>query len=119
MHPVLAKTFGGLSASYYARHFLFGLIFPLITYFASQGKPVHLPMLLTVAVNTLLYPYSRFVYEGVMNFILGENVFFVDGLLLLAGKVATMLFCWAAAILIAPIGLAYLYYYHSKAISRS
>lgn len=119
MHPVLAKTFGGLSASYYTRQFLFGLIFPVITYFASQGKPVHLSMILTVIVNTLLYPYSRFVYESVVNFIIGQNVFFVDGLLLLAGKIVTMLFCWAAAILIAPVGLAYLFYHHSKKISPS
>lgn len=76
-------------------------------------------MLLTVVANTLLYPYSRFVYEGVMGFILGENVFLVDGLLMLATKVATMLFCWAAAVLVAPIGLAYLYYHHSKRILHS
>lgn len=64
MHPVIAKTFGGLSSQYYFRQFLFGLAFPALIY----------------------------VMSGV-----------------------TMLLCWAFAIFIAPIGLAYLYYHHSKA----
>ncbi|MCT7505313.1 hypothetical protein N5T62_04395 [Aliarcobacter cryaerophilus] len=29
-------------------------------------------------------------------------------------KFMTVVICWAMAIFIAPIGLAYLYYYHSK-----
>jgi hypothetical protein len=30
-------------------------------------------------------------------------------------KIFTMVICWACAIFIAPIGLAYLYYHHTKA----
>lgn len=30
MHPVISKTFGGLSRASYFRHFIFGLIFPSI-----------------------------------------------------------------------------------------
>jgi hypothetical protein len=116
MHPVIAKTFGGLSASYYFRQFIFGLVFPVFLYMtASSGShPLSLPMLLMLVVNTLLYPYSRFVYESVMNFIMGRNVFFVNAILMLAVKVVTMALCWACAIFIAPLGLAYLYYHHSK-----
>jgi hypothetical protein len=65
-------------------------------------------------LNTLLYPYSRFVYESIMRFILGDNIL-VSGLgLMMIVKYLTMGICWAAAILIAPFGLAYLYFYHSK-----
>lgn len=116
MHPVLTKTFGGLSGSYYFRHFIFGLLIPLFLYsMTSQGgQQLHLLVVLMMAVNTLLYPYSRFVYESVVGFIMGENVFFVDAILLLGMKVVTMLFCWLGAILIAPVGLAYLYFHHSR-----
>lgn len=118
MHPLLAKTFGGLSASYYVRHFIFGLMFPIFTLVmlnqgqTSQAAP--LPTLLMLAVNTLLYPYSRFVYESVVNFILGQNLFLVNAVLMLAVKVMSMLLCWFLAIFIAPIGLAYLYFHHSR-----
>jgi F0F1-type ATP synthase assembly protein I len=116
MHPVITKTFGGLSGSYYFRQFIFGLVFPLFIYNLTSrgGQPLHLPMVLMMVVSALLYPYSRFVYESVVGFIVGENVFFVNAILLLAVKAASMLFCWMGAILIAPLGLAYLYYHHSK-----
>jgi hypothetical protein len=73
-------------------------------------------MLLMLVLNTLLYPYSRFVYESVMDFIIGRNVFFVNAILMLAVKLMTMLLCWSLAIFVAPIGLAYLYYHHSKVV---
>lgn len=63
-----------------------------------------------VAVNTLLYPYSRFVYESIVDFILGRNVFFVNATMMLIVKWMTMTFCWGFAIFVAPIGLAYLYF---------
>ena len=117
MHPVIAKTFGGLSPSYYVRQFFFGLLIPVFIFIVmSQGKQsLHLPMLLMMAVNTLLYPYARFVYESVVAFIVGQNLFFVNAILMLGVKLMTMLLCWSLAIFIAPVGLAYLYYYHSKA----
>ncbi|MFL6463281.1 MAG: hypothetical protein ACJ73N_02585 [Bryobacteraceae bacterium] len=119
MHPVIAKTFGGLSLAYYVRHFIFGLLFPVFIYVMlspANGKhAISLPMLLMFVVNTLLYPYSRFVYESVRDFILGSNVFLVNAVLMLGFKVVTMMFCWGLAIFIAPLGLGYLYFHHSRA----
>lgn len=64
--------------------------------------------------STLLYPYSRFVYESIIGFIMGENVFIVNAILMLFAKFFTMAMCWVFAIFVAPVGLAYLYYHHSK-----
>ena len=116
MHPVLEKTFGGLSPQYYFRQFVFGLIFPAIFYYSGTHGTNSIPlgMYFFMIVNTFLYPYSRFVYESIMDFILGRNVFFVNALVMLFVKLITMAVCWSAAILISPIGLAYLYYHHSK-----
>jgi hypothetical protein len=41
-------------------------------------------------------------------------VFFVNAFLMLFVKLITMALCWAGAMFIAPVGLAYLYYHHSK-----
>ena len=71
-------------------------------------------VLVFTIISTLLYPYSRFVYESIVGFVMGENVFFVNAIFMLMAKFFTMAMCWAAAIFIAPIGLAYLYYHHSK-----
>lgn len=68
MHPILKKTFGGLSSQYYLRHLVFGIgIAVLFFAMLSQGtKEIPLFTLLMCIVNTLLYPYSRFVYESVI-----------------------------------------------------
>lgn len=97
MHPVLQKSFGGLSRQYYVRQLFFGLLFAgLILSMASRG-PQGLPMGLAavMAVNAFLYPYSRFVYERIVGFILGENVFFVNAILMLFVKAFTMAMCFS------------------------
>lgn len=117
MHPIIAKTFGGLSSAYYFRHFIFGLLFPIFGYFAvSEGAyPLRLSLILMLVMNTVLYPYARFVYESVIDFVVGANIFLVDAMVMLAFKVVTMSLCWVFAIFIAPVGLLYLYFRHSKA----
>jgi hypothetical protein len=116
MHPIIARTFGGLSAAYYVRQFIFGLIFPVFIYLmlSNGNRALQVSTLLLLVVNTLLYPYARFVYESVVGFIMGNNVFFVNAILMLAVKLMTMMLCWVCAIFVAPIGLLYLYYHHSK-----
>ena len=117
MHPVIAKTFGGLSLQYYVRQFLFGLVFPAFALFMlSRGPhPIQISVIALFIVNSLLYPYSRFVYEGVVGYLIGQNAFFVNVFFMLFVKAITMLLCWSFALFVAPIGLAYLYYHHSKA----
>lgn len=117
MHSIVARTFGGLSAPYYFRHLVFGVALTLLLLAMALRGPnlVPLGMLFVLAVNTLLYPYSRFVYEGVVGFIVGDNVFTVPALIALFIKLMTMALCFAGAIFIAPIGLLYLYIRHSRA----
>ncbi|MGF1806121.1 hypothetical protein L4C31_12810 [Aliivibrio sifiae] len=79
MNTIIQKTLGGLSKQYYIRQFLFGLIFPAIFFFifsqeGENGMPMNLIFL--CIVNSLLYPYSRFVYESVVDYILGDTVLF-------------------------------------------
>lgn len=116
MQDIIKKTFGGLSTQYYFRHLFFGLLISafLIYIFISRSKPIEFEMVAFLVINTFLYPYSRFVYERVVGFIMGNNVFFVNIIFMFIVKFITMMLCWSNAVFIAPIGLAYLYYYHSK-----
>lgn len=119
MRSLFAKTFGGLSASSYIRHFVFGALVAIVlvalvssTPQGIMGKPGLLPFLL---VNTLLYPYARFAYEGVVGYVFGNNVFYGPALPMLMVKCLTIAICWSFSIFIAPVGLAYLYWHHSRA----
>ena len=117
----LSKTLGGLSKAYYIRQFLFGLIFfafmVVMGYnsYSRTGNPsIFLTNIILGLVCLFLYPYSRFVYESIIEYILGNNAFFVNAVLMLIIKFITMMLCFMFAIFIAPIGLTYLYFYHSK-----
>lgn len=120
MRRILAMTFGGLTPSYYIRQFFFGALFAaLLIYMKSQTPSgIGFEIIILSVVSTLLYPYSRFVYESVIGFFMGENVFYVNAILMLVVKLFTMAMCWSFAIFIAPIGLAYLYWYHSRQASN-
>ena len=117
----ISKTFGGLNKAYYFRHLFFGaiiFIFLEIKFFDDLSKGVvdgnFIVATLVCLVLTLLYPYSRFVYESVVSFIFGENVFIVNALLMLFIKVLTIALCFIFSWAIAPIGLIYLYFHHSR-----
>jgi hypothetical protein len=118
MNSVLAKTFGGLSGAYYFRQLMFCAIFPAFFVFLaiSSGGPMPFVLGLFLAVSTLLYPYSRFVYDSIVDFVIGDNVFVVSlNPVVLFLKCCTMALCWCFAIFVAPIGLAYLFFHHTRA----
>ncbi|MCE8020202.1 hypothetical protein HOP51_08780 [Halomonas sp. MCCC 1A11036] len=120
MRHFIATTFGGLSLRYFLRQLFFGIGMSVLIVFAiTQGDgQIRMDQLLLLTVNALLYPYSRFIYEQAVGFLLGDNVFFVNAVMLLVVKIFTMTLCWSFAIFIAPLGLAYLFFYHRRAQSH-
>jgi len=94
---------------------IFGAIFTalFIALMYNRGDKRIFSYLIFIA-NTFLYLYFRFVYESVADFIFGDNVFFVNALFLLAVKFITILLSYGFAFIIAPLGLLYLYFYHTK-----
>lgn len=117
MKDILAKTFGGLTNQYLARQLFFGIAMAVAFIALTQRGPAgpgagFIVMMLTCAV---LYPYSRFVYESIFNFLIGDNFFMLPAVPMMMAKIFTMIVCFALAPLIAPIGLAYLYFRHGRA----
>lgn len=112
----LRKTFGGLEKSYFIRSFIFGALISIlfIYMFSQRPKGLDYGFFLIFIINMVLYPYSRFVYETIIDFILGGNVFYVNSGLMIFTKSLTICLCWTFSIFIAPLGLAYLYYHHTK-----
>lgn len=115
MKKLFFKTFGGLSLSYYLRHFVFGaLIFAYYAYLLTNAENIQYSIIIFFAISTVLYPYSRFVYESVIGFIMGDTEFQVPILVYIFSKLITMVLCWSLALFITPFGLLYLYFYHTK-----
>ncbi|EEE2004507.1 hypothetical protein CI266_004941 [Salmonella enterica subsp. enterica serovar Kotte] len=112
----LRKTFGGLNRPYYIRQLIFGgVISALLIWLGMKSSHgINVPTTIIIVANAFIYPYSRFVYESIISFIMGENVFYINAILMLSVKLGMMLACWFFAFCIAPVGLIYLYFVHSK-----
>lgn len=116
MQSLFAKTFGGLSGPVYLRHFLFGALIAalLITVALSGNHKPNYGFIVFALINTVLYPYARFVYESVVGYIIGNNQFYFNAVAFVIAKYFTIVMCWAFAIFVAPIGLIYLFFRNSK-----
>ncbi len=115
MNTIIGRSFGGLSRRYYFRHLIFGLLIATAIFWMKSVGHTPSPILVAwLGINTLLYPYARFVWESIVGFIFGDNVFIVPIIILLPVKLAMMMVCWQMAVLIAPLGLAWLYWHHSR-----
>lgn len=80
----------------------------------ADPRSNNISAMILFVVSTLLYPYSRFVYEKIVGFVMGDNIFFSSALIIMGVKLFTMLLCWIFAVFIAPVGLLYLYFHHTK-----
>lgn len=115
MKQIFRFTFGGLSREYYFRQLFFAALISAVYIAIGMNMTKFPPSMAAFAVvNAVIYPYSRFVYECIADFILGNNIIVSQALMLMTWKIGTMLMCWACAVLIAPMGLIYLYFYHRK-----
>jgi hypothetical protein len=117
MNNILRKTLGGLTTQYYLRQLFFGVLLAIILYFPlTVGyHGIDFGAVFILGVTALMYPYSRYVYESVISLITGSNVFYLPAFFLLLTKVLTMSLCFAFAPIVAPIGLALLFFQNSKA----
>lgn len=114
----IIDLFRGLTKEYYFRQLFFSfLIFSFYIFMTTQGemKNLHYGLATLMLLNTFIYPYSRFAYEEIVGFILGDTVLFSNILLFMGIKIFTMFICWAFAIFIAPVGLLFIYLHQRKA----
>lgn len=112
MKRALLRAFGGLDRSYLIKQYLVGLvIFAICAFIVNRyGQGLGLYTLLTFIVNTLLYPYARYLFQSMVKAVFGNTVFDKGAAVLTLLRLASIIVCWVAAWLIAPFGLAYLYF---------
>lgn len=119
MKEIFKKTFGGLSKQYYFRQMFFSVVIfgAIIALVVGSEAQLRFDSLAYFVLCFLLYPYSRFVWDSINEFIMGDNVVVLSLGYALIVKYFTITICFFGSIFIAPFGLLYLYYHHSKASS--
>lgn len=113
----IRRTFGGLSAAYYIRHFLIGLIFYIFIIFdfgGSKENPNYWSIMMTFTACQLLYPYAYFVYDLIADYISGDRGSYFVSHIMSVVRIFAVILCWFGAPIIAPLGLAWLYWEHGR-----
>ena len=113
----IRRTFGGLSAAYYIRHFLIGLIFYIFIMFdfgGSKENPNYWSIMMAFTACQLLYPYAYFVYDRIADYISGDRGSYFVSHIMSVVRIFAVILCWFGAPIIAPLGLAWLYWEHGR-----
>lgn len=113
-------TFGGLRREYYFRNLFIGIAFGVAIWLmmdaleARSSNPKSLQDLVIikgfVVLNSVLYPYAKFLYDYLWQLIRGDNVYAYHlNLFSIWFILVARLMCWFFAWAIAPVGLLILY----------
>jgi len=118
------RIVGGVQPSYLVRAYLIGIVFFALTagltFKAGTRNGIPLGFVAFAALNTLLFPFAKLVWDELRNLVFGNNVIFVNALLLFAFKWIVNGLLWALAIFVAPVGILYLWFRtrHPKALGE-
>jgi hypothetical protein len=108
------RIFSGLHPSYIIRSYLIGLVFfgMIAAVAASSKEQAGLPlgMIAISVLNTLLFPFSKLVWDELRNLALGNNVIIMNAIFLFMLKWLINTLLWGFAIVVAPAGILYLWY---------
>ena len=109
----------GLRKEYLIRQYFFGLGMAAVAVWfvlTFNKNSEHLLLIFGFFVlNTLLYPYARYAYEMILEWILGRNVFLFEAWFFVLGKAILMFLCWWFAIFLAPVGFFLIWMHQKKA----
>lgn len=111
------RIFGTVEPRYLIRAYLISLAFLIyaIWFFATQAnlQPHQQGIMFGYAIlSAVLFPFAKLVWDEVRDMIMGNTVLSYGGWAMLVNfvfKVIINLFLWFAAILIAPLGILYLW----------
>lgn len=110
----LKRIFGWVRPAYYLRAYIIGAIF-LGGYFllrrqATASEIAQNGMLPFLAICTLLFPFSKLVWDEFKALMRGDTITIMPLLWSVAGKLIINLMLWIFAPFVAPFGLLYLWF---------
>ncbi len=106
------RILSGVRPAYLIRAWLIGAVFlAIILFFAFQNKN-GFPYGLVVysVICTILFPFSKLVWDEMKNLIMGNNIFVMNALMLMLLKYMVNAVLWVFAPFIAILGIGYIWY---------
>lgn len=104
------NIFKSMDNSWLIRHYLFSFAFLIVLTINGKDSQSFFPIgFLFFLLSSLLYPFAMFVYESLINLIVGDNLFILPLIPMLIWKFVRFVFIFILAIPIGVIGFIYLY----------
>jgi len=104
------RTFGTIDRRYLARSYLISMLYFCIMFPFFLHPDLSPIITIFITLNTLLFPFSKIVWDASKAFVLGETIIVQNALALFVAKYLINAILWSASIFIAPIGIAYLFF---------
>jgi len=108
----LRRIFGSVDRAYLIRAYIISFaIFAFYAAIFSRGTHTIYPSAWAfLIVNTILFPFSKLVWDEIMSLLLGRNMFILPAIFLMFAKLIINVALWAGAIFVAPLGILWLWY---------
>lgn len=109
MKKFVSIVFGSLQPSYLIKQYIFCAIFYSIMLYAGIAS-TGIRMMAFLTINLVAYPFAMFVYDSIIDVLLGDRVLISNIVLVVVWGIIKVMIIFAFSILIAPFGILYLYF---------
>ncbi|WP_055735281.1 MULTISPECIES: hypothetical protein [Bacillaceae] len=104
------KMINGMDRRYLIKSYIFGaLIFSMFLYVLMLTGDFHFIVFLFFLLNFFLFPFATVVWDDLIDLLLSGNQLLLPLLFVIPWKMFKMIILYMFAIVIAPIGLIYIY----------
>lgn len=114
---LIKKIFSGVDRQYLVKSYIISFLFTaFLVNLSSEGAGYPMPPVLLI-ISMVLFPFAAIVWDDLMNTLMGGHVIVLPLIFLVMWKMMKILFLFMFSILIAPIGILYIYFangYHKK-----
>lgn len=102
---VIKDLFLEFNMAFLIKSYIIGCILFYFSYIKSET--FELPLAL---INLILFPFANLVWNGIYNTLFGGVRFVINIFVLIILVIVKYIFIYTSAVLIAPIGIIYLYF---------
>lgn len=119
---VVRRTLGSLSPRYAIRSYVIAFaLFAFFTWMRAQPDPnvqgaiggleaSDYGTLAVLFVGSLLFPFTKLVWDELRDLALGENFVLINAVVMLIAKIFINVMLWFVSIFVAPLGMLYLWW---------
>lgn len=111
---MFSRIFGSLNRVYLARAYCIGALFfallLMVEHYQGWSTAGLWNRIVPGLLCLLLFPFSKLVYEELKRFVFGDNVFYINTWVMLVAKIVINIFLFVMAWVIAPVGIAYIWF---------